>query len=236
MERPRPRARALLRPLPDLVFRAGFEVHHQLDVADAHFVARLQLLLGDLLAVNEGALRRAEIGQHHFFGRRDLDHRVHATDGIVVELKRVRSDLADLDLFEIQLLRAGDAGAFEDLNRDGDSNSAAHKCPPMRLAANESGEPFTVSDISFLCGSKLFGTVDFSGQTKGQENEDLDHGGQGRFLSARKNFSRNSQVCAPAATTLSPIGPARPGLGVLLRPGFHARVRRAFTSMCWRSL
>ena len=58
---------------------------------------RLELRLVDLLAVDEGALGRAEVDDAHVTGAVDLDDRVHAADRLVVELEVRRGHLAELD-------------------------------------------------------------------------------------------------------------------------------------------
>jgi len=66
-------------------------------IADLDPVAGRQLRLVDPLPVDERAASRTEIDDADVVGARDLDDRVHATDGLVVEPEVRRRDLAELD-------------------------------------------------------------------------------------------------------------------------------------------
>src|SRR5690606_1835113 len=87
----------------------------QLDPRLAHDdrVAALELGLVDLLPVDEGPLRRAEVDDAHVTGAVDLDDRVHAAHRLVVELEVRRGHLAELDDREAQPLLADELIALE---------------------------------------------------------------------------------------------------------------------------
>ena len=83
-------------------------------LADDDRVAGLELRLVDLLAVDEGALGRAEVDDAHVTGAVDLDDRVHTADRLVIELEVRRGHLAELDDGQAQPLLADQLIAFVD--------------------------------------------------------------------------------------------------------------------------
>ena len=108
-------------------------------LADDDRVAGLELRLVDLLAVDEGALRRAEVDDAHVTGAVDLDDRVHAAHRLVIELEVRRGHLAELDDGQAQPFLADQLIAFEDAECEGNFCAGHGHSPCTELLRTRPG-------------------------------------------------------------------------------------------------
>ena len=101
--------------------------HHDADIAQADFVAGLQLVLVDLLAIDQGPAGRAQVDDRDVLRPGDLYDRVHAAHGLIFDSQVRRRKLPDLDDVLGQRGFLDELLPFVDLKCQGNIYTAWHR-------------------------------------------------------------------------------------------------------------